>query len=72
MEKQSAGGYIARKRRYNPGKSIIANILTGKKICIQNTEDASAIGAGYPALKAINFITNYSSTEGESKIIFIP
>lgn len=46
--------------------------ISEKKICIQNTEDASAIGAAYLALKAMNIITNYSAVKEESKNYIYP
>ena len=37
---------------------ILANIF-GKKICLINTADASAIGAGFLAMKHLGLIANY-------------
>ena len=50
---------------------ILSNI-TGKMICIQNTEDASAIGAAHLALKTMNIISNFSDIEEESKKYIYP
>lgn len=50
---------------------ILADI-TSKKISVQHTEDASAIGAAYLAFKALNLIQNYSSLQQETKIYIYP
>ncbi len=39
---------------------ILADI-TGKKICVNQTEDASAIGAAFFGMKAMNIVEDYSN-----------
>ena len=46
--------------------------VTGKKICIQQTEDASAIGAAWLCLKAMNVITSYNSLSQKDGTIIHP
>jgi gluconokinase len=51
-----SGGFITSKT----WMQILADI-TGKKICINQKEDASAMGAAYFALKAIGWIEDYKA-----------
>jgi gluconokinase len=46
--------------------------ITGKNILLQQTEDASAIGAAWLALKALNIISDYSSLETQAGNIIQP
>lgn len=46
--------------------------VTGKKILLQQGEDASAIGAAWLALKALKIITGYHSLEFQSGSIILP
>lgn len=50
---------------------ILANIF-GKKICLINTEDASAIGAAYLALKNIGVIRDYDELKPADITEFVP
>lgn len=50
---------------------ILADV-TGKKICLVQTEDASAIGAGLLCMKAINIIGNYSSLQPSNNATIEP
>lgn len=44
--------------------------ITGKKVSVQQTDDASAIGAALLALKALNIISDYSLPQHQSKIVY--
>lgn len=46
--------------------------ITGKKISVQHTEDASALGAAYLALKALGVIENYKLLQKKEEIIIYP
>ncbi|MEO6219052.1 MAG: gluconokinase [Ginsengibacter sp.] len=50
---------------------ILADV-TGKKICLVQTEDASAIGAAFQCMKALNKIKNYSLLQPVNNIIVEP
>ena len=50
---------------------ILADV-TGKKICLVQTEDASAIGAGFLYLKAIKIVEDYSSLKPSKKATIEP
>ncbi len=60
-----SGGFIHSKT----WMQILADI-TGKKICIIQTDDASAIGAAIFGLKTMGVISNYSALH-ENKSIFV-
>ncbi|MDQ2720558.1 MAG: gluconokinase [Bacteroidota bacterium] len=62
-----SGGFIHSKT----WMQILANV-TGKKICVVETEDASAIGAALLNMKAINIIKDYSSLKPLNNIIIEP
>jgi gluconokinase len=53
-----SGGFV----RSTPWLKIIANIFN-KKICLLNTDDASALGAAYLGLKTLEMIDDYSSIQ---------
>ncbi len=53
-----SGGFI----RSKTWVQILADV-TGKKICLVQTEDASAIGAGLLCMKAIHIVENFSSLQ---------
>ncbi|HEV8083870.1 MAG TPA: gluconokinase [Chitinophagaceae bacterium] len=53
-----SGGFIHSKTWVQ----ILADV-TGKKICLVQTEDASAIGAGLLCVKAIHLVENFSSLQ---------
>ena len=53
-----SGGFIHSKTWVQ----ILADV-TGKKICLVQTEDASAIGAGLLCMKAIHLVENFSSLQ---------
>jgi gluconokinase len=46
--------------------------ITGKNIVLQQTEDASAIGAAWLALKALNRITDYDTLQSQTDNIIQP
>jgi gluconokinase len=43
--------------------------ISGKQVSVQQTKDASAIGAAYLALKALNIIVDYSTLQKGTKIL---
>jgi gluconokinase len=61
-----SGGFVASKI----WMQILADI-TGKKICIVQTEDASAIGAAYLGLKTMKIIKDYNGLISKKTIKFI-
>jgi gluconokinase len=61
-----SGGFVASKT----WMQILADI-TGKRICIVHTNDASAIGAAYLGLKTMKFIKDYSLLIPNTKMEFI-
>lgn len=62
-----SGGII----QHEPWLQILASI-TGKKIYINQPEDASAIGAALFGMKAMNMINNYFSLHGKTGSILEP
>ena len=46
--------------------------MFGKKICLINTADASAIGAAFLALKALGVIQDYDALKPEAIREFMP
>lgn len=62
-----SGGFIHSKTWVQ----ILADV-TGKKICIVQTEDASAIGAALLCMKAINIVENFSSLQPSNSITIEP
>jgi gluconokinase len=50
-----SGGFV----RSSHWLQILANVFN-KKICLVNSDDASAMGAAFLALKAMNFIDSYN------------
>ncbi len=61
-----SGGFVASRI----WMQILADI-TGKKICIVQTEDASAIGAAYLGLKTMKIIKDYTELISKKSIDFI-
>ena len=62
-----SGGFVHSERWVQ----LLADIF-GKPIGLVNTDDASAIGAAYMALKKINSLADYSSLKPDSVRIFTP
>lgn len=62
-----SGGFIHSKEWIQ----ILADI-TGKKICLVQCEDASAVGAAYLALKQLQFIKEYEDLKPEHATIILP
>ncbi len=62
-----SGGFI----HSNTWMQILADV-TGKKICLLQTEDASAIGAGLLCMKALHVIENISALQPQSNITIEP
>jgi len=50
----------------------ILSDITGKKLCVIETEDSSAIGAALLNMKALNMIDDYSSLKPESNLFVEP
>lgn len=63
----ASGGFI-----HAPAWVQLLADITGKKVCIQQTEDASAIGAAWLALKALNAIPDYASLPQKAGSIVQP
>jgi gluconokinase len=61
-----SGGFVASKT----WMQILADI-TGKKICLVQTSDASATGAAYLGLKAMKFIADYDSLLTNNEMQFL-
>jgi gluconokinase len=61
------GGFI----RSKTWMKILADI-TGKKLCVIETEDSSAIGAAILNLKSLKMIEDYSSLEPNDPILIEP
>lgn len=62
-----SGGFV----RSTEWLQILADIF-GKEICLVHTDDASAIGATYLAMKALGIINNYDEIEMEVSSRFYP
>ena len=63
----ASGGFIHSKI----WMQILADV-TGKRICLIQTEDASAMGAAIFCMKAMNIIKDYSSLQPNSNVIIEP
>lgn len=61
-----SGGFVASQT----WMQILANI-TGKRICIVDTKDASAIGAAYLGLKTMKLIKDYKELIPKTKMEFL-
>ena len=61
-----SGGFVASRT----WMQILANI-TGKRICIVDTKDASAIGAAYLGLKTMKLIKDYKELIPKTKMEFL-
>lgn len=62
-----SGGFV----RSEAWIQILANIFN-KKVCLINPEDASALGAGYMALKSLSMIRSYDALMPEHITTFLP
>ncbi len=62
-----SGGFVHSKT----WMQILADI-TGKKVCLIQTEDASAIGAALLGMKAINLRDSYSIQNFKNNIVIEP
>jgi gluconokinase len=62
-----SGGFIHSKTWMQ-----ILSDITGKKICLVQTEDASAIGAAVLGMKAINLLNDYSLQNLKDSVIIDP
>ena len=67
LQLNASGGFIHSKTWLK-----ILSDITGKKICVIETEDASAIGAALLNLKAVGIIKNYSSLKPSNPIVIEP
>jgi gluconokinase len=61
------GGFIQSKT----WMQILADI-TGKKLCVIETEDSSAIGAGILNMKALKMIADYDSLQPKNNLLVEP
>ncbi|MBD0378030.1 MAG: gluconokinase [Flavisolibacter sp.] len=46
--------------------------ITGKRLCLVQTEDASALGAAFLTMKEMNWITDYTSLKPDSEMFIDP
>jgi gluconokinase len=62
-----SGGFVISKT----WMQMLADI-TGKRICLDLSEDSSAVGAVYMAMKALKIIENYSSLKTDNQVFIEP
>ena len=62
-----SGGFV----RSELWVQILANIF-GKKVCLVNADDASAIGAAYMGMKTLGIIERYPQVDPKTVVTFLP
>jgi gluconokinase len=62
-----SGGFVHSKT----WMQMLANV-SGKKICLEQTEDASSLGAALFYMKAVNIINDYSSIIPDINVMIEP
>ena len=62
-----SGGFVHSKT----WMQMLADV-SGKKICLEQTEDASSLGAALFYMKAVNFISDYSTISPDINVMMEP